>query len=108
MPEQATESSTYEYEGLSVDLAWHRVTVDGQDVALTPTEYRLLACLVGNAGLVLTQQQLLQNVWGEEYTDERHILHVNIDRLRRKLEADPKQPRYILTKTNIGYYMPRP
>jgi DNA-binding response OmpR family regulator len=108
LPEQPTESSTYEYEGLSVDLAWHRVTVDGQDVALTPTEYRLLACLVGNAGLVLTQQQLLQKVWGEEYTDERHILHVNIGRLRRKIEADPEQPRYVLTKTNIGYFMPRP
>ena len=108
MPDQPTESSTYEYEGLSVDLAWHRVTVNGQDVALTPTEYRLLACLVANAGLVLTQQQLLNMVWGEEYTDERHILHVNIGRLRRKLEVDPEQPRYVLTKTNIGYFVPRP
>jgi DNA-binding response OmpR family regulator len=108
LPERPSESAMYEYEGLTVDLAWHRVTVDGQDVPLTPTEYRLLACLVANAGLVLTQQQLLHKVWGEEYADERHILHVNIGRLRRKIEADPEQPRYVLTKTNIGYFVPRP
>ncbi len=107
MPETTRESASYAFEGLHVDLAWHKVTVDGRDVALTPTEYRLLACLVSNAGLVLTQQQLLEKVWGDQYTDARHILHVNLSRLRRKLEADPDQPRYILTKPGIGYYVPR-
>jgi DNA-binding response OmpR family regulator len=108
MPETTRENASYEYQGLRVDLAWHRVTVNGEDVALTPTEYRLLACLVSNAGLVLTQQQLLQKVWGDEYTSERHILHVNIGRLRRKIEADADQPRYVLTKAGVGYYVPRP
>jgi DNA-binding response OmpR family regulator len=108
LPEPTNETSAYDYEGLHVDLAWHKVAVEGRDVALTPTEYRLLACLVTNAGLVLTQQQLLEKVWGDQYADERHILHVNVGRLRRKLEADPDHPRYVLTKPGIGYYIPRP
>ena len=109
-PEERTHS-VYSYEGLIVDLAWHKVTVRDKDPGLTPTEYRLLAYLVANAGLVLTQQQILEHVWGEEYATDpsaKHILHVTIGRLRRKIEADPEHPVYVLTRGGVGYYVPRP
>jgi DNA-binding response OmpR family regulator len=77
----------------------------GQEVALTPIEYRLLAYLAQNVGRVVTQDLLLEHVWGAEYVGESHMLQVNINRLRRKLEADPAHPRYILTKVGIGYLL---
>jgi DNA-binding response OmpR family regulator len=75
----------------------------GQEVELTPTEYRILAYLAQNAGHVVTQDLLLEHVWGAEYMGESHILQVNVNRLRHKLEPDPAHPRYILTKVGIGY-----
>jgi DNA-binding response OmpR family regulator len=78
----------------------------GQEVALTPIEYRILAYLAQNAGRVLTQDLLLEHVWGPEYLGESHLLQVNVNRLRRKLEPDVAQPRYILTKTGVGYLLP--
>jgi DNA-binding response OmpR family regulator len=90
---------------LSIDYAQHRVTKDGREVALTPTEYRILAYLVQNAGRVVTQDLLLEHVWGPEYVGEGHMLRVNITRLRRKLESDPSHPRYLLTRPGIGYYL---
>jgi DNA-binding response OmpR family regulator len=100
--------ATYTYEALSIDFAAHRVTLDGEDVRLTPTEYQLLAALASHPGLVLTQQQLLERVWGAEYGNDRHILQVNVGRLRRKIEPDPEHPRYILTRAGVGYLVPRP
>ena len=88
---------------LTIDFAQHRVTVDGRDVDLTPVEYRLLAYLAQNAGRVVTQDLLLEHVWGDEYVGESHLLQVNVNRLRRKIEEDPAHPRYLLTKTGIGY-----
>ncbi len=88
---------------LSVDYAQHLVTLAGREIALTPTEYRILAYLAHNVGHVVTQDLLLEQVWGSEYLGESHMLQVNINRLRRKLEVDPTQPRYILTKVGIGY-----
>lgn len=88
---------------LTIDFAQHLVKMGSREVQLTPVEYRLLAYLVQNAGRVVTQDHLLEYVWGTEYMGESHLLQVNVNRLRRKLEADPAHPRYVLTKTGIGY-----
>ena len=88
---------------LLVDFAQHRVTMKGQELDLTPIEYRLLAYLAQNAGRVVTQDLLLEHVWGEEYVGESHLLQVNVNRLRRKLEDDPARTRYLLTKMGVGY-----
>jgi two-component system, OmpR family, KDP operon response regulator KdpE len=72
-------------------------------VHLTPTEYRLLSVLVANAGRVLTQRQLLREVWGPSHTDQSHYLRIYMGHLRQKLEADPAQPRHLLTETAVGY-----
>ncbi len=93
---------------LRIDYAQHLVTRAGQEVTLTPTEYRLLAYLAQNAGRVLTQDLLLEHVWGVDYLGESHMLQVNINRLRRKLEADPAHPRYLRTKAGIGYLLVAP
>ena len=90
---------------LEIDYSQHLVKMAGQEVTLTPTEYRILAYLAQNAGRVLTQDLLLEHVWGGEYLGESHMLQVNINRLRRKLEVDPTHPRYILTKVGVGYYL---
>ncbi|HZS79751.1 MAG TPA: response regulator transcription factor [Ktedonobacteraceae bacterium] len=88
---------------LTIDFAQHLVTLKGQEVPLTPTEYRILEYLAQNAGRVVTQDLLLEHVWGSEYLGESHMLQVNINRLRRKLEADPSSPHYIQTKVGVGY-----
>ena len=75
----------------------------GQPVHLTPIEYRLLTYLAANAGRVLTQRQLLAEVWGPNHTEHAHYLRVYMTNLRRKLEADPAQPRYLLTESGVGY-----
>lgn len=90
---------------LTIDFAQHRVAVAGHEVELTPVEYRLLAYLAQNAGRVVTQDLLLEHVWGEEYAGESHLLQVNINRLRRKIEDDPSRPRYLLTKMGVGYLL---
>jgi DNA-binding response OmpR family regulator len=77
-------------------------------VTLTPIEYRLLFHLAQNAGGVVTQDQLLEYVWGDNYVGEGHLLQVNMSRLRSKLEPDPAHPRYILTKVGIGYMLTAP
>jgi DNA-binding response OmpR family regulator len=99
---QGLRASTASGE-LTVDYAQHLVTLAGREIALTPTEYRILAYLAQNVGHVVTQDLLLEHVWGSEYLGESHMLQVNINRLRRKLEVEPTQPRYILTKVGIGY-----
>lgn len=88
---------------LAVDLARRVVSLRGQEVQLTPTEYDLLKLLVTHAGKVLTHHQLLRQVWGMGYDDETHLLRVNISNLRRKIEADPARPAYILTEPGVGY-----
>ncbi len=88
---------------LTVDYSQHVVTLAGREIALTPTEYRILAYLAQNVGRIVTQDLLLEHVWGSEYLGESHMLQVNVNRLRRKLEVDPTQPRYVLTKVGIGY-----
>ena len=93
----------YEHDGLLVDLEAHRVQLNGSDVRLTPTEYRLLARLVRNAGQVVTHRQLLADVWGPEYVEHTHYLRLYMGQLRAKLEDDPADPRRLLTETGVGY-----
>jgi two-component system KDP operon response regulator KdpE len=88
--------------GLKVDLANRLVIVDDREVQLTPTEYGLLRALVIPAGKVITNRQLLRQVWGDGY-DDLHILRVNISNLRHKIEPDPSRPTYIHTESGVGY-----
>ncbi len=89
---------------IQVDFARREVTVLGEPVALTGTEYRLLYHLVRNAGRVMTHEALLARVWGREYTDEISYLKSYVSRLRNKLEQDPHRPDYILTEYGVGYW----
>ena len=91
---------------LTVDFAQHLVTLHDDEVTLTPIEYRLLSYLIQNAGRVVTHDLLLEHVWGMEYAGESHLLQVNMNRLRRKIEPDAARPRYILTKVGVGYLLP--
>jgi DNA-binding response OmpR family regulator len=91
--------------GLTIDFAQHLVTMGEREIELTPTEYRILAYLAQNSGHVMTQDLLLEHIWGTEYVGEGHMLQVNINRLRHKIEPDPMHPRYILTKVGIGYLL---
>jgi two-component system, OmpR family, KDP operon response regulator KdpE len=90
---------------LTVDLAHRRVTLKGEDLKLTPTEYEILKYLALQAGKVVTHRQLLRAVWGPNYQDETHYLRIYVGQLRRKIEADPSQPIYILTESGVGYRM---
>jgi len=88
----------------TVDLAAKRVTTDpGDDIRLTPTEWQILEILVRNAGRLVTQRQLLREVWGPAYETESNYLRVYMAQLRRKLEPQPSQPKYLLTEAGMGY-----
>jgi two-component system KDP operon response regulator KdpE len=93
----------YDDQFLSVDLHRRHVYVSGQRVHLTPTEFKLLAVLMENNGRVVSQRDLLEQVWGEEYIDDIYYPRVYISQLRRKIEPDPANPTYILTEHRIGY-----
>ncbi|GCE22871.1 response regulator transcription factor [Dictyobacter kobayashii] len=93
---------------LSIDFTQHLARVNDQELPLTPIEYRILAYLAQNLNHIITQDQLLEHVWGSEYIGESHMLQVNVNRLRRKLEPDPSKPRYILTKVGVGYMLAEP
>ena len=101
-------SSVFRYKDLVIDFASHRVMISNLEPNLTPTEHKLLSYLSGNAGRVVTPDQLLDKVWGEEYVGDPHLLQVNIARLRQKLGDNAKNPTYILTKPGIGYMVPKP
>ena len=88
---------------LQVDLTRRLVTVAGEPVKLTPTEYALLRLLIQHAGKVLTHQQILRSVWGPEYVHETHYLRVYFAQLRQKIEANPALPEIILTEPGVGY-----
>lgn len=95
----------FRFRDMTINFNQKKVTLSGQEINLTATEYRLLAYLARNSGRLLTADQLLEKAWGREYIGETHLLQVNISRLRQKLKDDPRNPRYILTKTRIGYTM---
>jgi len=88
---------------LTIDFSRREVWVEGKKVDLRPTEYRLLYHLVQNAGWVNTHEQLLSKVWGFEYQDEPHYVRLYVNYLRKKLEEDPSNPKYILTERGVGY-----
>jgi DNA-binding response OmpR family regulator len=91
---------------LNIDFARAEVSVNGQLVSLSATEYRLLLQFARSAGKTLTSEELLRDVWGPEYGEEKEILWVSISRLRQKLEKDPKNPQLIVTLSGEGYMMP--
>jgi two-component system KDP operon response regulator KdpE len=90
-------------ERLKIDFDRHEVWVEGKLVNLRPTEYRLLYHLVQNAGWVISHDQILTNVWGYEYRDQPHYVRLYINYLRKKLEKDPANPKYIITERSTGY-----
>mgnify|MGYP001012640733 FL=1 len=90
-------------EHLRLDFGRREIWLDGKQVKLRPTEYRLLYHLVQNAGWVLTYDQILSKVWGYEYRDEPHYVRLYVNYLRQKLEKDPTNPKYILTERGVGY-----
>jgi len=92
-----------EADGLVVDLAAHRVVLDGEEVRLTPIEFALLRTLATNRGLLMTHRKLLAEVWGPEYVDATPLLRTHIANLRRKLQAGADRPRFIRTDAGIGY-----
>jgi two-component system, OmpR family, KDP operon response regulator KdpE len=95
--------AVFRFGDIEVDRPARLVRRAGAEVHLTPIEYRLLSVLVANAGRVLTHRQLLREVWGPSHTDQSHYLRIYMGHLRHKLEADPAQPKYLLTETAVGY-----
>ena len=97
------EEVVYKDDYFTFNPVDRRVTVHGELIRLTPTEFNLLSLLIRNAGRVLPYRDLLEQVWGWEYSDDVEYLRVYIWHLRRKLEPDPKNPRYVLTEHGVGY-----
>ena len=97
------KSPIFEHGNLKIDLSAHRVFVNGNDVHLTPIEYNLLTALVRSAGKVLTHRQLLTEIWGPQQAQDTHYLRVFMAGLRRKIEDDLAQPRYLQTEQGVGY-----
>jgi two-component system, OmpR family, KDP operon response regulator KdpE len=102
-PEQDTPDNVFKSGNIKVDLTQRRVYRDGDEVHLTPIEYRLLTMLVKHAGKVLTHRQLLTEVWGPSYVEHSHYLRIYMGCLRHKLEADPARPKLLLTEAGTGY-----
>jgi DNA-binding response OmpR family regulator len=100
------QQAVFSHGNLKIDFARAEVFRNDRIVFLSATEYRLLLQLAHNMGQVLTSEQLLTNVWGSEYREDKEILWVSISRLRQKLEDDPKNPQHIVTRSGLGYTMP--
>ncbi|MBW5817386.1 two-component system response regulator KdpE [Yersinia kristensenii] len=97
------ESPLVTFSDISVDLINRQVTRAGIDLHLTPIEFRLLSALLANTGKVITQRQLLNQVWGPNYVEHSHYLRIYMGHLRQKLETDPTRPKHLLTETGVGY-----
>jgi two-component system KDP operon response regulator KdpE len=97
------EAAVIETPDFTVDLAAKRVTADGGEVRLTPTEWNLVEVLVRNGGKLVSGRQLLQEVWGPQYGEETNYLRVHMAHIRRKLEPQPSAPRYFITEPGMGY-----
>jgi two-component system KDP operon response regulator KdpE len=102
-PGEAQAESPFRFGEIEVDRRARVVRRAGQEVHLTPIEYRLLSVLIANAGRVLTHRQLLREVWGPSHAGQSHYLRIYMGHLRQKLELDPAQPRHLLTETAVGY-----
>ncbi len=96
----------YRHGDLEIDVDRARVTVGGEEVSVTATEFRLLVTMADSVGKVLTREELLSSVWGPDYRNEKTILWVTLSRLRQKVEKDPKRPIHIVTRQGVGYTMP--
>ncbi len=101
------EDPVFSFGEVAVDRQARIVRRKGEEVHLTPIEYRLLMVLIANAGRVMTQRQLLKDVWGPSHTEQSHYLRIYMGHLRQKLERDPAQPEHLLTETAIGYRLMR-
>jgi len=101
---EAKKEITYSDTFLTVNITERKVIVNGERVRLTPTEFKLFALLLENAGRVLTHKQLLEKVWGWEYVDDIDHVRIYIWHLRQKIEPDPAHPRYIIAEPGVGYY----
>jgi DNA-binding response OmpR family regulator len=104
-PESEQQPGTLTVGDLCIDGPRKVVTLAGQELRLSPTEYRLLTCLAAHAGTVLGRDELLTEVWGAAYKREHEILRVTLWRLRQKLADDPARPRYIVTRPGLGYML---
>jgi two-component system, OmpR family, KDP operon response regulator KdpE len=103
LPPGSAPEPIFEAGDLRVDLVRREVRRGGQEVHLTPTEYKLLTLLIRHAGKVLTHRQLLKEVWGTSYAEQSHYVRVYMAQLRQKLEADPARPRLLMTEPGVGY-----
>ena len=104
-----TSGGTLSFGNIRADFSRRIVERDGQQIHLTPIEYRLLAYLASHPNSVLTHRQLLKNVWGPSHAEDSHYVRVYMAHLRKKIEADPSQPRHILTEAGVGYrFVPAP
>jgi two-component system KDP operon response regulator KdpE len=103
---EADDRRTFNCGDVSVDFLRRRVVIRGQEVPLTLTEYKLLSQLASNAGKVMLHRELLTKVWGVEYQDELEYLRAYVRHLRQKIEDDPRQPKYILSRPGLGYLFP--
>jgi two-component system, OmpR family, KDP operon response regulator KdpE len=103
--EGGVTASAIDLGGLRVDLSKHVVTVGEREVHLTPIEYRLVSLLAQHAGKVLTHRHLLKEVWGPGHAEQTHYLRVRMAELRKKIEDNPSQPRWLLTEPGVGYRM---
>ncbi|EPF5869467.1 two-component system response regulator KdpE [Morganella morganii] len=102
-PGNEKNDPVYEFGDIRVDIAGRQVSKAGEEVHLTPIEFRLLTILIGHSGKVLTQRQLLNEVWGPNAVEHAHYLRIYMGHLRQKLETDPARPQHFITETGIGY-----
>ncbi len=102
-PGSEKNDPVYEFGDICVDIAGRQVRKGGEEVHLTPIEFRLLTILIGHSGKVLTQRQLLNEVWGPNAVEHAHYLRIYMGHLRQKLETDPSRPQHFITETGIGY-----
>ena len=107
LPGAGEEDPVFRFGEVAVDRQARIVRRSGAEVHLTPIEYRLLMALIANAGRVMTQRQLLKEVWGPSHTEQGHYLRIYMGHLRQKLERDPAQPEHLLTETAVGYRLMR-
>jgi two-component system KDP operon response regulator KdpE len=103
VPQAAGQPAVFSSGALTVDLAYRRVTLGGEEVALTRKEYALLAQLARHPGRVITQQQLLKDIWGPTHVEDSHYLRIVVAHVRQKLGDDPTAPRFIVTEPGVGY-----
>jgi len=106
--EKSEREVTYSDGFLTANITERRITVNGERVKLTPREFRLFALLIEKAGRILSHRELLERVWGWEYTDDLDYVRIYISHLRQKLEPDPALPKYIITEPGVGYYFQKP